>query len=58
MHIVLRNIKLKKTKYGHDIVIKMVREFEGDKFVKNHKINEDTIELIKSGKITFKRKRI
>ena len=58
MHIVLRNIKLEKTKYGYDLRIKMVREFEGDRFIKNHKIDDDLVELIQKGKLTFKRKRI
>lgn len=57
MHLVLRNIKLQKTKYGHDIVIKMVRQFDDNgEFVKNLPLDEDTVKRLLENKLVISKK--
>lgn len=51
----LKRIELEKTSFGYDIVVKMVQVFdENGKFLKNAKLNQELVDVIKSQTIEIK----
>ena len=61
-HYTLRNIKLKPTDFGFDIIIKAICKYdENGEWVENIKLDRDAIKLLKNHEIPIekpKRKRI
>tara|TARA_E500000305_G_C3808897_1_gene137525 strand:+ start:39 stop:227 length:189 start_codon:yes stop_codon:yes gene_type:complete len=50
----LKNVKLVPDNYGMTIEVKMVSVYKGDgTFVKNLKLDEDTLNIIKEGWIVY-----
>ena len=55
MYLKLKNIRLVKTEFGHDLLIKQVefRDKEGN-FVSHPKIDSDVVKLLHNAKIDLK----
>jgi hypothetical protein len=54
MYLKLKNIRLEKTKYGNDLVVKQVELRNSDgKFISHPKIDEELKRVVHNGKIVL-----
>lgn len=54
MHLKIKIIEKQETKYGNDLVVKMISLYDNKgKWVKNVKLNDSLIDVLKESKIVI-----